>query len=345
MPANPQAPSDDVRPFHGTDPVIAAEYRYFSLGRHALRAGLSALGVGKGDLVLVPAFICRDLLAAVHAVQAEALFYPVDEHLAPHSLPVDHRVKAVLSVNYFGFPQALDLLRDYCTRSGAALIEDNAHGFLSRDEHQVLLGTRGDLGLLSLHKTFSWPDGAVLLVNQKSPGLKLPIALPCRYDRLPMSFTVKRALGGIQNATGVRVRSASEKVARFFRAVRTGHALPVSLAESEFEISGDPAIHCASLRMLEKMDSTSEINRRRALYQRFHRELAGWGIAPIFGNLPDGVCPYGYPFRANAGRAAAVAALAQRRGFDCSSWPDLPSAVVDNAPGFYRDVWWINFLC
>lgn len=129
MQANPQARSDDVLPFHGTDPGIAAEYRYFSLGRHALRAGFSALGVGKGDLVLMPAFICRDLLAAVHAVQAEVLFYPVDEHLVPHSLPVDDRVKAVLSVNYFGFPQALDLLRDYCTNSGAALIEDNAHGF------------------------------------------------------------------------------------------------------------------------------------------------------------------------------------------------------------------------
>ena len=345
MPANAPVWNDDVRPFRGMDPVMAAEYRYFSLGRHALRAGLSALGVGKGDVVLMPAFICRDLLAAVHAVRAEVLFYPVDEYLVPHSLPVDDRVKAVLSVNYFGFPQVLDLLRDYCAGNGAALIEDNAHGFLSRDEHQVLLGTRGDLGLLSLHKTFFWPDGAVLLVNRKSPSLKLPIALPCRDDRLPISFTVKRALGGIQNATGVRVRSASEKVARVVRSVRTGHALPVSLAESEFEIPGDPAIHCVSLHMLERMDSTSEINRRRVLYQRFHRELAGWGIAPIFGNLPDGVCPYGYPFRADAERAAAVGALAQRHGFDCSNWPDLPSAVVDNAPGFYRDVWWINFLC
>lgn len=345
MPANPQARNDDLRLFGGTDPGIAVDCRYFSLGRHAFRAGLIALGIGKGDLVLMPAFICRDLLAAVHAVHAEALFYPVDERLAPHSLPADPRVKAVLSVNYFGFPQALDLLRDYCTRIGAALIEDNAHGFLSRDEDQMLLGTRGDLGLLSLHKTYSWPDGAVLLVKRKIPGLKLPAALPCRDNRLPMSFIVKRALGGIQNTTGIRVRSASERVARFFRAIRTGHALPVSLAESEFVIPGDPAIHCASLRMLEKMDSAWEISRRRALYERFHRELAGSGIVPIFETLPDGVCPYGYPFRANAECAAAVAALARRRGFDCSSWPDLPSAVDGDAPAFYREVWWINFLC
>lgn len=345
MLANPLVRGDSAWLFGETGPDVAAEFLYFSLGRHALHAGLRALGVGKGDFVLMPAFICRDLLAAVHAIHAEVVFYPVDERLAPHFLPVAYPVKAVISVNYFGFPQSLEVLRDYCARNGAALIEDNAHGFLSRDEDDVPLGTRGDLGLLSLHKTFSLPDGAVLVFNRKGGSHKLPIALPCRDDRLPMSFTVKRILGAIQNATGVRVRTAGEKVARFIRTVRTGHALPPSLAVSELEIPGDPAIHCKSLRMLGTVNPVSEVRRRRLLYQRFHNDLAGFGIEPIFGNLPDGVCPYGYPFRADAARAAAVVDLAQKRGFDCSIWPDLPSAVADNAPGFYRNVWWINFLC
>ena len=340
--ANPLVRSDSAFLFGKNG---SFEFRYFSLGRHALQAGLAALGVGKGDVVLMPAFICRDLLAAVSAIQAEVVFYPVDERLVTHSLPDICAVKAVISVNYFGFPQSLEVFRDYCAKNGAALIEDNAHGFLSRDEDNVPLGARGDIGLLSLRKTFSIPDGAALLFNRKCGSQKLPAALACREDRLPLSFTVKRILGAIQNATGIRVRTVGEKAARFVRTVSTGHALPQSLAVSELEVPGDPAIHCTSLQMLARLNVVAEVRRRRLLYQSFHRELAGFGIEPIFGNLPDGVCPYGYPFRADIARAAAVIELAQKRGFDCSTWPDLPSAVADSAPDFYRDVWWINFLC
>jgi hypothetical protein len=319
--------------------------RYFSLGRHALTAGLRALGIGHGHVVLLPEFICRDLLAAVHAVEARVLFYPVDEGLVPHSLPVGPTVKAVVSVNYFGFPQRLDVLRNYCAEHGAVLIEDNAHGFLSRDAQNMLLGTRGDLGLFSLHKTFFWPDGAVLLVNRPISGCRLPAILPCRRSRLPAKFLLKHVLGRIQHLTGFKIRSAGEKLARLVRAARTGQALPVSLDQSEFEIPDDPAIHCKSVQMLGKIDPAMEVARRRELYRDFHLELASFGVQAVFENLPEGTCPYGYPFRADDARAAVVAEFARRRGFDCSRWPDLPSAVFGRAPAFYQNVWWINFLC
>jgi hypothetical protein len=77
----------------------AAAVRYFSLGRHALEAGLRTLAVGRGKFVLVPEYICRDLLAAVHAVQAEPIFYPVGRSLGPQSLPAVRDVKAVLAIN------------------------------------------------------------------------------------------------------------------------------------------------------------------------------------------------------------------------------------------------------
>ena len=332
-------------PFKVGSTENAAEFRYFSMGRHALSAGLTALGVGAGHSVLMPAFICRDLLAAVHSVGAKTLFYPVNERLTPYALPVDASVKVVIAVNYFGFPQALDLFREYCAVNGATLMEDNAHGFLSRDEQGVLLGTRGDFGLFSLRKTFYWPDGAVLLVNRNIPGCHLPPALPTRKDSVSINFTVKRTLACIQNITGVRVRSASEKTMRFIRKIRTGNELPSSLGQSEYEMPRHPAIHCKSLQMLRKVDSIGEVCRRRALYFKFHKELEHIGIAPVFGDLPEGVSPYGYPFRTDAVRAGAVTDLARHLGFDCSRWPDLPAAIADHAPDFYRNVWWINFLC
>ena len=323
----------------------AAAIRYFSLGRHALTAGLGTLAVGKGHFVLVPEYICRDLLASIHAVQAKPLFYPVGQSLAPRSLPTQAGVKAVLAVNYFGFPQPLDPFRGYCAAHGAALIEDNAHGFLSRDEHGTPLGSRGDIGIVSLRKTFALPDGAALLANRQPWRDRLPAPLPCRPDALPAGYRVKRRLRHIQNSTGIHVRTFSERMIRIVRRIRTGQALPISLPESEFEIPGTPAIHCESLRMLEKIDASKEVDRRRGLYETFHRDLRHTRIEPVFGDLPPFVAPYGYPFRAMSSEALKVAKIATREGFDCASWPDLPSVVAPGSPDFYRNVWWINFLC
>ena len=319
--------------------------RYFSLGRHALTAGLKMLAIGKGHFVLMPEYICRDLLASVLAVQAEPLFYPVDRSLAPQSLPAAPGVKAVLAVNYFGFPQALEPFRAYCAEQGATLIEDNAHGFLSRDKEGNLLGSRGDLGIASMRKTFALPDGAALLVNRNDWSDRLPAPIPCRADPLPASYLVKRTLRQIQNSTGIRLRSFSEQMTRHLRRIRTGHPLPISLPESELEIPGAAAIHCRSLGMLEEIDPANEVKRRRVLYQDFHRDLRHLDIAPIFGELPPFLAPYGYPFWAGDTGAAAAVRIANRRGFDCFSWPDLPSAVASAAPEFYRNVWWVNFLC
>lgn len=319
--------------------------RLFSLARYALLEGLAILGVSPGQKVLVPAFICRDLLASIYSAGAEPVFYPVDRSLAPQLLPMAPNVKAVLAVNYFGFPQELEPFRVYCSAHGACLIEDNAHGFLSRDTQGRLLGSRGDLGIFSLRKTFTMHDGAALLLNRKDWDDRLPTPLPCRYAPLPANFVVKRALKRIQNTTGIRVRSFSEQVTRHFRRLRTGHALPITLPESEVEIPGEPAIHCDSESILEKIDEAREVKRRRDLYHSFHHDFRQLNIEPIFGTLAPGVAPYGYPFRANKFDAATVARVAYRRGFDCSRWPDLPSVVAADAPEFYRNVWWVNFLC
>ena len=136
----------------------------------------------------------------------------------------------------------------------------------------------------------------------------------------------------------------SEQVARQLRRLRTGHAVPVSSPESEHEIPGQPEIHCESLRMLEKIDAAGEVERRRALYQEFHRDLRHLDIEPVFAELPPDVAPYGYPFRADEIVASSVVRIADRRGFDCFCWPDLPVAVAPAAPEFYRNVWWVNFL-
>ncbi len=318
--------------------------RLFSLGRNALVAGLRLTRLAPGDKVLLPEFVCRDLLASIHAAEAVPHFYPVDRALTP-ILPLPAtKAGAILAVNYFGFPQTLDPFREFCTRHGACLIEDNAHGFLSSDTLGNPLGSRGDFGIVSMRKTLATPDGAALLLNRKEWADRLPAPLPCRNDALPTGFVVRRALRRFQNATGVHVRNWSEQAARHARRLATGHAFPAPLPESERDIPGKPAIHCRSLGELRGIDAAAEVERRRGLYLRFEERLRPLGIEPLFAGLAPGVTPFGYPFRAGDLVAARATRLAQEDGFDCAPWPDLPDAVLPTAPDFYRNVWCVNFL-
>ena len=298
-----------------------------------------------GDAVLVPAFICRDLLAPIHAVGAEPVFYEMDRELRPMVLPEIQNVRAVLAVNYFGFPQDLTPFRVYCERDDATLIEDNAHGLLSHDETGTALGARGDLGIFSIRKTFSLPDGAALMVNKPEWQSRLEQQLPCRSESLPPGYWVKRGLARMQRQTGAPLLALGQDLARSIRRWRAGFDVAPSLPESEYAMPLDPAPHCYTMAALQRLDVAGETARRRKLYGEFHALLANLDIEPVFGELTTGTVPYGYPFYADEQAAQAVAKFARKQGLDCIHWPDLPAAVVSAAPVHYRSVWLVNFLC
>ena len=318
--------------------------RYYRLGRHALLFGLRLLRIQPGDVVLLPAFICRDLLAPIHAVGAIPIFYAVDRQLRPVDFPIAKNVRAVLAVNYFGFPQNLEPFRSYCLHHDAALIEDNAHGFLSQDSTGTSLGERGDLGIFSLRKTFLLPDGAALSVNKPDWQSRLETQLPCREEFLPLGYWARHELSKLQRRTGLPAMAMAQKTIRKIRRFRTGQEIPIPDPDSEHEMPANPAPHCRSLSMLSRLDLATEGARRRALYEKMHELLAEVGIEPIFGNLPEGVVPYGYPFYADRTGVDSVNVMSRTLGMDCINWPDLPGAVEPVASAHYHSVWLVNFI-
>lgn len=319
--------------------------RYFRLGRHALLAAFNIINLRSGDSVLVPAFICKDVLAPIHAVGAVAIFYEVGVDMTPVNLPEVDGVRAVLAVNYFGFPQDMLQFRTYCKRHGAALIEDNTHGLLSCDKTGTPLGTRGDIGIFSIRKTFVLPDGAMLMLNKPEWQGRLEHQLPSCRKLLPPTFWIKRNLSWLQRRTGIVWLAIGQDIARSLRYWRTGHSIAPISPEDEFEMPENPAPHRYSLAVLHKLDLADEISRRRQLYTQFSRRLSSLNIHPVFGELPVGVVPYGYPFYADEDDAQSAIKIARTHGFDCSRWPDLPTAVLPIAPFRYQSLWVVNFIC
>jgi hypothetical protein len=319
--------------------------RFFRFGRHALLAALKVINIQLGDRVLVPAFICRDLLAPIHVLGAIVVFYEIGPDMKPLSLPDVPGLQAVLAVNYFGFPQDLAPFRLYCKAHDAILIEDNAHGFLSRDETGIFLGARGDLGIFSIRKTFALPDGAMMMVNKSALQGSLEPQLAFSDQTLPISFWIKRYLSWLQRKTGIALLTIGKSIARSIRYWRTGYAIAPLLPENEFEMPDNPALHRYTMSTLSKLNLPQESDRRRNLYIVFTNLFAPLNIKPVFQNLPVGTVPYGYPFYANDKAAQIATRLARKQGFDCIHWPDLPEAVAPTAPSHYQSLWMVNFTC
>lgn len=100
-------------------------------GTDALRLALTALGIGAGDEVIVPAFTAVPTAAAVLAAGAVPVPVDVDAETAAVDaaeveVALTDRTRAVIPVHLYGRPAPLDGL----TRLGIAVVEDaaQAHG-------------------------------------------------------------------------------------------------------------------------------------------------------------------------------------------------------------------------
>lgn len=326
--------------FIGRRPV-----RYFGYGRWALFEALRVIGCAKGDSVLLPAFICRDLLSAVNTTGASPVYYDVDRQLqlsaSPDALP---SAKAVLAVNYFGFPQSLEPFQRYAARTGAVIIEDNAHGFLSRDEEGQALGTRGDIGIFSLRKTLMLPNGAAMVVNAHDKSYTIKPQIEFKQAGLSISFATKHFLKNSPWRINLRMIRYLISFIRTVRKIKSGHWIAPSAPDAEFRLPKSAA-PCMKLQyFLDHLDADQEISRRRELYRLLDSGMKQTGVEPVFASLPEHVVPYAYPFYASDNRIGRAKEVLKKLELECFSWPELPDNLAPEAPDEYKSVWMIPFL-
>ena len=119
-------------------------------GTAALELALAALGIGRGDEVIVPA---NTFIATVEAV-VKVGAVPVFADVQPTTLLLDpaaaaaaigHRTRAIVAVHLYGQPCDMDALGNLADRHGLALIEDaaQAHGATWRGRRAGSLATIG----------------------------------------------------------------------------------------------------------------------------------------------------------------------------------------------------------
>lgn len=326
-------------------PLRGRDFRFFAYGRHALFEALILAGVRKDDVVLLPEYICGETLSAVNACGARVEYYPVGLNMElavpPEVLP---KARAVLAINYFGFPQALAPFAAYCYKSGAVLIEDNAHGFLSQDEGGEYLGMRGCVGIFSFRKSMPLVNGSGLVVNQPDTVSTLKAQLPFVHYARSRIFRIKGFLRQLPRWNMAGLLYALISLDRGVRKLRTGSDYVRSGVEEELELPGRPEPDASLLQALKSLDVEGEISRRRRLYLGSQELVGDYGGIPVFPRLPEHVVPYCFPFRAPPERIEAIRRALRKQYLDCYLWPELPLEIQKKSVERYQDVWVINFI-
>jgi perosamine synthetase len=119
-----------------------------SSGTAALHLAVLALGIGRGDEVLVPAYTFPATANVVALAGARPVLVDVDPetmNLDPERIEVGPRTKAIIAVDLFGRPAPVEQLPD-----GVPVLEDAA-GALGARRRGRPCGGLGALGCLSFH--------------------------------------------------------------------------------------------------------------------------------------------------------------------------------------------------
>ena len=306
-----------------------------------MKNALRYAGVKNGDAVMLPSFICRDLLSAIAELGAKSVFYEVDKALKPVQLDPKISAKVVVAVNYFGFAQDLGPYNEYCKQTGAIIVEDNAHGFLSRDKDNNLLGTRAKFGITSFRKSLRVQDGAILTTSLNEH--EIDQQLECIDSPISKRNSLLLLLSGFESRTKIPVVAIGQSISRVVRLVSTGSALPKPDPNAEMTIPGLANPHLQSVAALEALDETREVLRRRNLYQVLKSQVVATGATMIFADLPENTCPYGIPVYADKESRKKLAKVARQNRVTLMRWPELPTNTISTAPGFYKQVWLLNF--
>jgi 8-amino-3,8-dideoxy-alpha-D-manno-octulosonate transaminase len=134
-----------------------------SSGTAALRVALAALGIGRGDDVIIPAFTFVATAEAVIQAGASLVVVDVDESLNidPNAIEaaITPATRAIIAVHMLGAPADMEAIGRIARRHGLKVIEDAAQA-VGGSYGGRYLGTIGDAGC------FSFDAGKVMITGE-----------------------------------------------------------------------------------------------------------------------------------------------------------------------------------
>ncbi|MDO8720644.1 MAG: DegT/DnrJ/EryC1/StrS family aminotransferase, partial [Syntrophales bacterium] len=139
-------------------------------GSSALKVALTAMDVGPGDEVIVPAFTFIATYEAVLEVGAIPVMADIDESLNLDYRDMESKIttltKAVIPVHMCGASARIDKIVETARKHNLMVLEDNAQG-CGGSYYGKKLGSFGDMGIFSFdyYKTITTGEGGMILTD------------------------------------------------------------------------------------------------------------------------------------------------------------------------------------
>jgi len=236
----------------------------------SLHLAMKALGIGKGDEVIVPSLSFAATVNAVLYVGAIPVFAdiksPEDLNIDPTEIEkkITRKTKAIIVMHYAGFPCDIDEIVGIAKSKGLHLVEDACHGPLSEYKGKKL-GTIGDFGCFSFfsNKNLSTGEGGIII--SKSAELANKVKLLRSHGMTTMSY--QRA---------------------------SGHATKYDIVELGYNYRMDDIRATLGIVQLKKLEQ--DLKKRAIVRQNYLDALKGMhGITIPFKNNAEFVSNYIFP--------------------------------------------------
>lgn len=291
----------------------------FSHARGALNYYLNRLKLGSGKKewqILLPDYICDDLVRAIKKAGFEVSYYNINEDLRPDENDIIENITdktlAILVVHYFGFYIPIDDIASYCRQKGVYVIDDCAH-VLFYDYKTAYRIFKGDAAIFSLRKIFPIPDGGLLFARD----MKINAGVLDRYKIKSLGLTkfyLKYILSRIIISP-----------ARDFGGENY-------IDGSFHDIKGISSISETILKNHVDTESIKKRRRRNFFYyiKRLKESNISSKVEPLFYDLKEFEVPYMFPLRLRHSNKELVMNL-RKQGVPAISWPSLPDEVRNSA--------------
>jgi len=313
----------------------------FWRGRVALYAILKALGIGRGDRVVVPGFTCFAVPSAVCFVGAEAVFADIEPSTFNVSLETitsalrakgGASVKAIIIQHTYGIPAETRLIVSWARERGIATIEDCAHVWGSRYRDAsgkwLPVGTLADASFFSSQWTKPISTGLGGWVNTDDPKLRAGLQRFRSEGCVPASkgeIAVLAMQVGIRKLIShPRIDGIMKKIyqALYSRGLVVG---PSSKEELRGERPSQYAKRMSSFQewlLRRSLRDSRVVMHRRRLKTVYDAALEEAGLPAL--RLPGGIDPVLLRYPVRVKHKVRVLAKAKRSGFEIGDWYSHP---------------------
>jgi perosamine synthetase len=318
-----------------TPPTVFTEPKmFFSNARTCIAHALQLSGVNAEKSVLIPAYHCGSMVEPAIWLNADVLLYHMKSNLSPNQQHIeklirfaDKPVTAMLLPHYFGFPQEIELWRQFCNEHNIKLIEDCAHAFFGKTSRGQILGNSGDYAVASVRKFFSTPDGGVLVgknidavPSTNKPNVKREVQATLQMLLQAAEFGQLSQLGKLllwldkyRSDLNKSLRDQSMNTIVASNTEQWNWFDPNLLQKNGLRVSKTMMKYC-------RLSDIVEIRRKN--YLRFIKGISKIEkLLPLFPVLPDHVAPYMVPLLLKSGESDFE--QLKRAGIPIWRWEEL----------------------